>query len=88
MAGRGCECSTSDVCCERKTVLTLWVEEEGNQRERVLQKLPPFLAALVDRLVAAGIYSTEEASNHVLINEYSFGAGIPSHQDGPLYLDR
>ena len=53
-----------------------------------LQALPPFLSALVDRLVAASLYDVSEAPNHCLINAYSAGAGIPPHQDGPLYLER
>ena len=49
------------------------------------QALPPFLAALVQRLVAAGVYPPHRAPNHVLVNDYRFGAGIPAHADGPLY---
>ena len=49
------------------------------------QALPPFLAALVQRLVAAGVYPPHRAPNHVLVNDYRIGAGIPAHADGPLY---
>jgi len=52
------------------------------------QALPPFLRAVVDRLVAAGVYSASEAPNHCLVNEYKDGAGIPPHDDGPLYLNK
>ena len=52
------------------------------------QALPPFLQAVVDRLVAAGVYSAAEAPNHCLVNEYRDGAGIPPHDDGPLYLNK
>ena len=52
------------------------------------QALPPFLQAVVDRLVAAGVYSAAEAPNHCLVNEYKDGAGIPPHDDGPLYLNK
>ena len=54
----------------------------------LMQALPPFLRAVVDRLVAAGVYSAAEAPNHCLVNEYRDGAGIPPHDDGPLYLDK
>jgi hypothetical protein len=52
------------------------------------QALPPSLQAVVDRLVAAGVYGACEAPNHCLVNEYRGGAGIPPHDDGPLYLDK
>ena len=52
------------------------------------QALPPFLRAVVDRLVQAGVYSAAEAPNHCLVNEYRDGAGIPPHDDGPLYLNK
>ena len=50
-----------------------------------VQKLPQFLQALVELLLAAGVYPPEQAPQHVLINSYSKGAGIPPHMDGPLY---
>ena len=53
-----------------------------------MQALPLFLQTVVDRLVAAGVYDAREAPNHCLVNEYRDGAGIPPHDDGPLYLDK
>ena len=53
-----------------------------------LQALPPFVRVLVDSLVASRVYEPIEAPNHCLINDYRDGAGIPAHQDGPLYLDK
>lgn len=50
-----------------------------------VQKLPSFLQALVELLLAAGIYTPEQAPQHVLINSYGQGAGISPHMDGPLY---
>lgn len=50
-----------------------------------VQKLPQFLQALVELLLAAGVYPPEQAPQHVLINSYSKGAGISPHMDGPLY---
>lgn len=55
---------------------------------RWLQPLPDFLAALVARLVAAGVYPAHRAPNHVLVNDYRGGAGIPAHADGDLYWPR
>jgi alkylated DNA repair protein alkB family protein 6 len=52
------------------------------------QPLPAFLAALVARLVAAGVYPATRAPNHVLVNAYCGGAGIPPHADGDLYWPR
>ena len=52
-----------------------------------MQRLPPFLQALVDLLVAAGVYTTETAPQHVLVNSYKGGAGIGAHVDGPLYSE-
>lgn len=54
----------------------------------LVQALPPFLQVVVDRLVVAGVYGAAEAPNHCLVNEYRDGAGIPPHDDGPLYLDK
>ena len=50
-----------------------------------LQKLPQFLQALVELLLAAGVYPRDQAPQHVLINSYSKAAGISPHMDGPLY---
>ncbi len=50
-----------------------------------LQKLPQFLQALVELLLAAGVYPLDQAPQHVLINSYSKAAGISPHMDGPLY---
>jgi hypothetical protein len=52
------------------------------------QRLPPLLSALVDRLIAAGVYCKAERPNHCLVNDYADGAGIAAHTDGPLYVDR
>ena len=52
------------------------------------QALPAFLQLVVDWLVSAGVYAASEAPNHCLVNEYRDGAGIPPHDDGPLYLDK
>ena len=50
-----------------------------------LQKLPHFLQALVELLLAAGVFPPEQTPQHVLVNSYEKGAGIPAHTDGPLY---
>ena len=39
----------------------------------------------MELLLAAGVYTPEQAPQHVLINSYSKGAGIAPHMDGPLY---
>lgn len=54
----------------------------------IREKLPQHLQALVELLLAAGIYPPEQAPQHVLINSYDKGAGIPPHMDGPLYSPR
>lgn len=51
----------------------------------VREKLPSFLQALVELLVAAKVYPPDKAPQHVLINSYKQGAGIAPHMDGPLY---
>ena len=69
-------------------VLHTWPEGHAAQPQRFpvsLQKLPQFLQALVELLLAAGVYPPEQAPQHVLINSYSKGAGIAPHMDGPLY---
>ena len=50
-----------------------------------MQRLPPCLQALVELLVAAGVYEEDQAPQHVLVNSYKGGAGIGAHMDGPLY---
>lgn len=63
-------------CARRKFAYWSWC---------CLQKLPQFLQALVELLLAAGIFPPEQTPQHVLINSYGKSAGIPAHTDGPLY---
>ena len=49
------------------------------------EELPQFLQSLCDALTVAGAFAKEEPANFVLINDYTFGAGLPRHSDGPLY---
>lgn len=49
------------------------------------EELPEFLQTLCDALTAAGAFASENPANHVLINDYGLGAGLPRHRDGPLY---
>lgn len=49
------------------------------------EELPRFLESLCEALTSAGAFEKEQPANHVLINDYSFGAGLPRHRDGPLY---
>jgi hypothetical protein len=49
-----------------------------------LQALPSFLRALLDRLQAAGVFTSDERPNHCLVNSYERAAACPLHQDGPL----
>lgn len=49
------------------------------------EDLPQFLMRLCEALTFVGAFDEEQPANHVLINDYSFGAGLPRHRDGPLY---
>ena len=49
------------------------------------EELPEFLRSLCSALTLAGAFAREEPANHVLINDYGVGAGLPWHRDGPLY---
>lgn len=49
------------------------------------EPLPPFLQSLCLALTSAGAFSETQPANHVLINDYGSGAGLPRHRDGPLY---
>lgn len=49
------------------------------------EPLPPWLSAIVDRLVASGAVLESKRPNHVLVNAYGPGEGILPHTDGPLY---
>lgn len=50
------------------------------------EPLPPWLGAVVDRLVATGAFPEDKRPNHVLVNAYGPGEGILPHTDGPLYF--
>lgn len=49
------------------------------------EELPEFLKSLCNALTAAGAFESSQPANHVLINDYGLGAGLPRHRDGPLY---
>jgi alkylated DNA repair protein alkB family protein 6 len=49
------------------------------------EPLPAWLEAVVDGLMAAGIFTEGLRPNHVLINEYMPGEGIHPHTDGLGY---
>eukprot|EP01052_Picozoa_sp_SAG31_P038567 SAG31_NODE_5178_length_2697_cov_3.029638_6_plen_147_part_00 len=50
-----------------------------------MEPLPPWAIALIDAVMAAGIFAPEHRPNHVLVNEYGQAAGLDAHTDGPLY---
>jgi len=47
--------------------------------------LPAWLQSLSQELVRGGIFSAQEAPNHVLVNDYKPQGGILHHTDGPFY---
>ena len=49
--------------------------------------IPPKLQSLADRLVKDGVLKEEEKSNHILVNRYSPGQGIPTHVDDNWWTD-
>ena len=51
----------------------------------VPQPLPPWARSLCDALVQAGVFDASTPPNHILLNEYLQGQGLPAHCDGPLY---
>jgi len=51
----------------------------------VPQPLPPWARSLCDALVQAGVFDASTPPNHILLNEYQQGQGLPAHCDGPLY---
>ena len=51
----------------------------------VEEEVPTFVDQVFGALIEAGIFSEDEAPNHILINAYTCGQGIAPHQDGPLY---
>ncbi|GAB5032489.1 alpha-ketoglutarate-dependent dioxygenase alkb homolog 6 [Nannochloropsis oceanica] len=50
--------------------------------------VPSYGHAMFEALVAAGVFASDTAPNHILLNEYSNGQGIALHKDGPLYQNR
>ena len=50
--------------------------------------MPDWVKGLCGTLVAAGVFPADEPPNHVLVNEYEPGRGIPAHKDGPMYMPR
>lgn len=58
----------------------------GSPGERgVAEALPDWLEALIEALACCGAWPEDQRPNHVLINEFSAGAGFVAHTDGPLY---
>ena len=55
-------------------------------RGMVAVPLPPYLAKLGSKLTSIGLFTQQQPSNHVLINEYVPGQGIMAHTDGPAYM--
>ena len=49
--------------------------------------VPPKIQSLADRLVKDSVLKEEEKSNHILVNRYSPGQGIPSHVDDDWWTD-
>ena len=53
---------------------------------QISEALPEWLRQLVEALSRSGAWPSDEPPpNHVIINEYEPGAGLPPHTDGPLY---
>ena len=48
------------------------------------EQIPEWLNTYCKKISNLGIFESN-ASNHVLINEYTSGQGIMPHEDGPLY---
>ncbi len=58
------------------------VTPAGLQREA----FPPcWLAGVVERLTADGVFDVAHTPNHALVNVYRRGGGIMPHTDGPAY---
>ena len=56
--------------------------------KQVLEGLPEWLAMLVSAVTSTGVWPADEAPNHILINDFTAGAGLTPHTDGPLYAPR
>ena len=69
----------------RNRSVVSWGGNVGPRGLEDAEALPPFLSALIDGLVDAGLYPPTHRPNHVLVNEYQPGQGIMAHTDGPAY---
>ena len=52
------------------------------------ESFPPWLESLCNCLLKCNVYHSSVEPNHVLINRYEEGEGIPHHTDGPAYHDQ
>ena len=51
------------------------------------EELPDWIKEVCEKLVSFGFFPRDKPPNQVLLNEYSFGAGIEKHKDGKLFED-
>jgi alkylated DNA repair protein alkB family protein 6 len=51
----------------------------------ITEEIPGWLAAVVAKVNALGIFPESKQANHVLLNEYRPGQGILPHLDGDLF---
>jgi len=77
-----------------------WVTVDGRRVQRmgghpeapparmIPEAMPDWAQRLCDSLVTAGVFPADAPPNHVLVNEYEPGCGIPVHKDGPMYASR
>uniref|UniRef100_A0A7S2E1U6 Fe2OG dioxygenase domain-containing protein n=1 Tax=Haptolina brevifila TaxID=156173 RepID=A0A7S2E1U6_9EUKA len=52
------------------------------------EAMPDWVQRLCDLLVTAGVFPADAPPNHVVVNDYEPGCGIPLHKDGPMYESR
>ena len=54
----------------------------------LIEALPPWMQAVCERLVSAGVFPACMPPNSVALNQYARDEGIAPHADGPIYAPR
>jgi alkylated DNA repair dioxygenase AlkB len=65
----------------------VWSEQEALSSDQGHQ-YPQWIRCISQQLIRDGLFTKEEAPNHLLVNQYpDVGGGISHHTDGPDYLE-
>lgn len=65
----------------------VWSEQDAGLSSHP-DRYPQWIQCISEQLTRDGLFTVEQAPNHLLVNQYpDIGGGISHHTDGPDYLD-